>query len=76
MSKVIYLNVYSPQGNLMAKVPDDEGYSAALLMSMYGKGSTIRSGKKILWLEGADGEGAESYDSCLEKVFARMVEIG
>ena len=70
MSKV-YLDAYSPSGDLIAKCSADD-YGSALLMSLYGEGSTIRSGKKILWLEGADGEGAESYDGTMLKVFERL----
>jgi hypothetical protein len=29
-------------------------------------------GKKIVWLEGADGEGAESYDGTIDKIFSRL----
>jgi hypothetical protein len=70
MAKV-YLGAYSPNGDLIAKCEPND-YGSALLMSLYGEGSTIRSGKKILWLEGADGEACESYDSTMAKVFDRL----
>lgn len=56
-------DAYTPEGRLIAKCnPDDYGF--ALLMSLYGEGSTIRVKGRIVWLEGSDGEGAESYDTC------------
>jgi hypothetical protein len=70
MAKV-YLDAYTPNGDLIAKCEPND-YGSALLMSLHGEGSTIRSGKKILWLEGADGEACESYDSTMQKVFDRL----
>lgn len=67
----ITLDAYDPEGRLVAKCNSDD-YGAPLLMSLHGEGSTIRVGKKIVWLEGADGEGAESYDSTIEKIFSRL----
>jgi len=69
--KKITLDAYSPNGDLIAKCSADD-YGSALLMSLHGEGSTIRAGKRILWLEGADGEACESYDSTLAKVFDRL----
>ena len=39
-------------------------------MSLYGEGSTIRFGvtNRIVWTEGVDGEGAESYDGVAEHI--------
>ena len=40
--------------------------AAALLMSLYGDGATIRLGhskRDIIWTEGVDGNGSESYDA-------------
>jgi hypothetical protein len=55
------ITIHDPHGTKMAEVWD---YAAgALLMSLYGNGSTIRYKNRILWLEGSDGEGAESYDT-------------
>ena len=64
------VNIHDPSGNKIAEVWD---YSAgALLMSLYGNGSTIRYKNRILWLEGSDGEGAESYDTCSMMVERRL----
>jgi hypothetical protein len=41
-------------------------------MSLYGNGSTIRYKNRILWLEGSDGEGAESYDTTSMVVNKRL----
>jgi len=58
----------------MADVYD---YAAgALLMSLYGNGSTIRYKNRILWLEGSDGEGAESYDTTSMTIDKRLAEAG
>jgi len=55
------IDIHDPSGKIIAQVWD---YAAgALLMSLYGEGSTIRYKDRILWLEGSDGEGAESYDT-------------
>lgn len=67
----ITLDAYDPSGNLIAKCDPDD-YGAPLLMSLHGEGSTIRVGKRVVWLEGADGEGAESYDGTISKIFSRL----
>jgi len=68
------VKVHDPRGDVMADVYD---YAAgALLMSLYGNGSTIRYKNRILWLEGADGEGAESYDTTAITVVKRLNEAG
>jgi hypothetical protein len=41
-------------------------------MSLNGEGSTIRYKNAVLWIEGADGEGAESYDGTIEKCYDRL----
>lgn len=67
------LKVHHPDGDAIAEVYD---YAAgALLMSLYGSGSTIRYKNRILWLEGADGEGAESYDTTSLTVERRLREV-
>lgn len=67
------LKVHEPNGDVIAEVYD---YAAgALLMSLYGNGSTIRYRNRILWLEGADGEGAESYDTTSLTVERRLREV-
>ena len=68
------VKVHDPRGDVMADVYD---YAAgALLMSLYGYGSTIRYKNRILWLEGSDGEGAESYDTTSITIDKRLAEAG
>jgi hypothetical protein len=69
----VKLNAYDPSGNLIASCSDH--YASALLMSLNGEGSTIRYKNHILWLEGADGEGAESYDGTISKVYDRLNKV-
>jgi hypothetical protein len=45
-------------------------------MSLYGDGSTIRLKNVILWLEGADGEGANSYDNTAFIIDERLRKVG
>jgi hypothetical protein len=68
------VKVHDPRGDVIAEVQD---YAAgALLMSLYGKGSTIRYKNRVLWLEGSDGEGAESYDTVCITIDKRLNEAG
>ena len=68
------VKVHDPRGGVIAEVYD---YAAgALLMSLYGNGSTIRYKNRILWLEGSDGEGAESYDTTAITIDKRLAEAG
>jgi hypothetical protein len=68
------LKVHDPSGDVIADVYD---YAAgALLMSLYGDGSTIRLKNVILWLEGADGEGANSYDNTAFIIDERLRKVG
>lgn len=68
------LKVCDPSGEVIADVYD---YAAgALLMSLYGNGSTIRYKNIILWLEGPDGEGANSYDTTAMTVDERLKKAG
>lgn len=68
------LKVCDPDGVAIADVYD---YSAgALLMSLYGNGSTIRHKNRIVWLEGSDGEGANSYDNVAITIDERLREAG
>ena len=65
--------VYDPSGEYMAATKEIAG--AALLMSLYGEGSTIRlAHRTIVWTEGenADGFGAESYDHVALVAEARL----
>ena len=68
--KKFRLDAFDPQGRLIANCSDH--YATALLMSLNGEGSTIRYKNAILWIEGADGEGAESYDGTIAKVYDRL----
>ena len=70
MAKHFKLNAYTPDGYLIANCSDH--LSAGLLMSLYGDGSTIRYKNAILWTEGVDGEGAQSYDGTIAKVYDRL----
>ena len=70
----ITLDAYTPEGRLIAKCSEND-YAAPLLMSLHGEGSTIRIKNQIVWLEGADGEGANSYDSTIEICFSRYNKI-
>jgi hypothetical protein len=68
------LKVCDPSGEVIAEVYD---YAAgALLMSLNGDGSTIRYKDAILWLEGADGEGAQSYDTTATTIDERLRKVG
>lgn len=68
------IKVHDPRGDVMAEVYDCA--AGALLMSLYGNGSTIRYKTRILWLEGSDGEGAESYDTVGIIINKRLKEAG
>ena len=71
---MIKVSVHDPYGTKIADVWD---YSAgALLMSLYGNDSTIRHRGRVLWLEGTDGEGAESYDTTTMTVDSRLKDMG
>ena len=68
------VKVHDPRGDVMADVFD---YAAgALLMSLYGNGSSIRYKNRIVWLEGSDGEGVESYDTVAITIDKRLREAG
>ena len=64
------LKVHAPDGVVIAEVFD---YSAgALLMSLYGDGSHMTYRGKVVWREGVDGEGAESYDTTTLTIVKRI----
>lgn len=68
------IKVHHPDGTVIAEVYD---YSAgALLMSLYGNGSHITYKGKVLWREGVDGKGAESYDTTSMTIDSRLIEMG
>ena len=68
------IKVCDPRGDTIAEVFD---YAAgALLMSLYGDGSSLRYKNRVVWLEGSDGEGAESYDTVAITVDKRLAGAG
>jgi hypothetical protein len=68
------LKVHHPDGEIIAEVYD---YAAgALLMSLYGDGSHITYRGRVLWREGKDGEGAESYDTTSMTIDSRLINMG
>jgi hypothetical protein len=68
------LKVHHPSGDVIADVYD---YAAgALLMSLYGDGSHITYRGRVLWREGKDGEGAESYDTTSMTIDSRLINMG
>lgn len=68
------LKVHHPDGEVIADVYD---YAAgALLMSLYGDGSHITYRGRVLWREGIDGEGAESYDTTSMTIDSRLINMG
>jgi hypothetical protein len=42
-------------------------------MSLYGDGSHITYRGRVVWREGVDGEGAESYDNTAITITERMI---
>jgi hypothetical protein len=68
------LKVHHPSGEVIAEVYDFA--AGALLMSLYGDKSYISYRGKVLWREGKDGEGAESYDTTAITVIRRLDEAG
>ena len=71
---MIKVGVYEPSGSKIAEVWD---YAAgALLMSLYGNGSSIRYKNRVLWEEGIDGEGAESYDTTSMMIDSKLIDMG
>lgn len=63
--------VYTPEGEYVASAKHTEG--ASLLMSLYGRGSTIRyDHRKIVWTEGIDGNAGESYDYTAEQIHKKL----
>lgn len=58
------LKIYTASGEYIGSVK--EVMAAAVLVNLYGEGSTIRLGhskKDVLWTQGIDGDAAESYDT-------------
>lgn len=64
------LKVHDPSGLIIAEVFDSA--AGALLMSLYGDGSHITYRNRVVWREGIDGEGAESYDTTHIKMMERI----
>lgn len=65
--------VYSPQNKRIAALAHSE--DAALIVSVYGDGATVRIGRgnrKILWTEGKENiKAAESYDAASNTMLQR-----
>jgi hypothetical protein len=64
--------VYDATGTYLAACKEVE--AAAAVVSLYGDGSTIRTGhskRHTVWTEGADGEAGDSYDEVVEVVAER-----
>ena len=68
------LKVHNPSGDVIADVYDWP--AGALLMRLYGDGSLIKYRLKVIWREGKDGEGAESYDTTSMTIDSRLIEMG
>jgi hypothetical protein len=68
------LKVHHPSGEVIAEVYDFA--AGALLMSLYGDKSYISYRGKVLWREGKDGEGAQSYDTTSMTIDSRLIEMG
>jgi hypothetical protein len=66
------LTVHAPDGVVIAHVYDHA--AGALLMSLYGDGSHITYRGRVVWREGVDGEGAESYDTTSLTIIERMIK--
>lgn len=68
--------VYTPDGEYIAACKYSE--DAAMLASLgYGKGATIRDGhtkRSIVWTEGVDGDGSESYDLVAAHITTKLSE--
>ena len=63
--------IYDSFGVYQAACKEPEG--GAALMSLYGIGATIRDGhsaKRIIWTEGEDGYGSDSWDAVAVKCAA------
>ena len=57
------LKIYTAEGEYVGSAKDVIG--AAVMVQVYGEGSTIRLGhskKAIAWTQGTDGDATESYD--------------
>lgn len=67
---MIRLKIHAPDGYIMGEAFDTS--AAALLMSLYGDGSHITYRGRVVWREGKDGEGAESYDTTHLKIMERI----
>ena len=68
------LKGHNPSGEVIAEVYDFA--AGALLMSLYGDKSYISYRGKVLWQEGKDGEGAQSYDTTSMTIDSRLLEMG
>lgn len=66
------LKIYTASGRYVASLKEYE--AAAALASFYGNGATVRYGHGglVLWTEGTDGEGAESFDGATAVMIERL----
>jgi len=65
--------LYDPEGNYQASSKQPELLAACI--GVLGEGSTIRDGrdlKRVLWTEGVDGIGFDSYDTVAETCYQRQ----
>lgn len=76
MASAPRFKVYDSHGTYQAAVKEPE--AGACLASMYGPGSTVRDGhlaRDVVWTEGEDGIGVESYDRAA-RVMADRARLG
>ena len=65
--------VYDADGHYQAACKEPE--AACALMWFYGDGATIRAEHdRIVWTEGKDGTGADSYDAVVETIWRKLGE--
>lgn len=67
--------IYDQQGTYQAACHEVE--AAAVLVTFYQEGSTIRHGhskKDIVWTEGLDGCASDSYDETGQAIYSRIAQ--
>ena len=76
MAETAKYKVFDAAGIYQAAVKEPE--AGAVLVAFYGDGAEIRLGHRkshVLWIEGASGAAAESYDACAARCLVREAEI-